>query len=114
MTTNAELKRLAEAVGPGTWVASSESVEFYDAPGIPILLTDPEGMYSSEWSHSLAALIAAANPARIIALVDEVERLRGSISHAMTLYEDQTLDAWEAFEAVAKVLRQALTTGEGE
>ena len=95
MTTNAELKRLAE--------------------GAEVTL-DP-----SEALKPVYTFLAAANPARIIALVDEVERLRGALAwygeqaRLARLIHGEGDAGRNALAADGGTrARQALTTGEGE
>ena len=87
MTTNAELKRLAE--------------------GAEVTL-DP-----SEALKPVYAFLAAANPARIIALVDEVERLRGALERIVRQKQTCAYDEVEPWY-LQDIARQALATGEGE
>jgi hypothetical protein len=107
MTTNAELKRLAEAIGGETWQvyqhAATPSPTLYDVVG-----ATRDDDVAECLPFRLATYIAAANPARIIALVDEVERLRGALDTAVGLL-------WEHVPGIApriEPLEEALTTGE--
>ena len=81
MTTNAELKRLAERATHRSWAAFTDDsghrphtnlVSF--VPVTDCALSIP----GVDKRDPNVAYIAAAYPARIIALVDEVERLRGA------------------------------------
>ena len=79
--TNDELRRLAEAATPGEWFASGKKEIGYiskaddQSCGMLISLADAN-------THEDAAYIAAANPSRILALLDEVERLRIALYRA--------------------------------
>jgi hypothetical protein len=91
VTTNAELKRLAEQATPGPWLYADNAPMSYGTAWINSddvkSLAICDGTRRSE-THGFclqmnkdenernARYIAAANPARIIALVDENERLR--------------------------------------
>lgn len=155
MTTNAELKRLAEAIGGETWFQPDEG-------GADVWSCDPETdseypirkrhsfngqpFYektpSDEWydaEQKLSDYITAANPARIIALVDEVERLREIARRVEGLWDTPIdfstkvcccgasmdyhspydghipTDEGEHFiNSLVSDARQALATGEGE
>ena len=92
MSEHAELRRLAEAATPGPWKHESQKDESGSYQTVQwVMAGDPE------WAHVLvaedhatvlhgphveipaeanAAYIAAANPATILSLLDEIDRLR--------------------------------------
>lgn len=78
MTDNTELKRLAEAAPGGPWVAENDSLYFKDG-GYTRHLLDADAGHDVEPEAYYAALqfIAAANPAAVLALIAENERLQG-------------------------------------
>ncbi|HCI1946324.1 TPA: ead/Ea22-like family protein [Pseudomonas aeruginosa] len=74
MTDHAELRRLAKAATPGPWE--------YQAP-LKILAADRTSIVLIALSHANyredeanSRLIAAANPKTILALLDEIDRLK--------------------------------------
>lgn len=74
MTDHAELRRLAKAATPGPWE--------YQAP-LKILAADRTSIVLIALSHASyredeanSRLIAAANPKTILALLDEIDRLK--------------------------------------
>ncbi len=74
MTDHAELRRLAKAATPGPWE--------YQAP-LKILAADRTSIVLIALSHASyredeanSRLIAAANPKAILALLDEIDRLK--------------------------------------
>lgn len=78
MTDHAELKRLAEAAPSGPWIAENDSLYFKD-DGYTRHLLDADAGYDVEDEDYYSALsyIAAANPATVLALIAEVDQLRG-------------------------------------
>ncbi|MFN7610550.1 MAG: ead/Ea22-like family protein, partial [bacterium] len=73
MNDNSELRRLAEAATPGEWKSTYVKGHAFDQVFVENvdLICDVYGRTSAD-----AAYIAAANPARILALLDEVEALK--------------------------------------
>lgn len=67
----AALRALAEKATPGPWAP--------DAEGSIVLRVGTEFKLSGCFYHWDAAYIAAAHPGAVLALLDEVERLRGAL-----------------------------------
>lgn len=97
MTDHAELRRLAEAATPGPWRdvksqawVSRNSQGPSDKTGSVLIavcgkMKDRELVrFNADRWRANAAFIAAANPIAILALLDEVERLRASLETIMT------------------------------
>lgn len=64
----ADLRRLAEAATPGPWEQSEG--------GMYVDVVDDDSQVAEVIRRADAAFIAAANPAAVLALLDEIERLR--------------------------------------
>ncbi|WP_225006414.1 ead/Ea22-like family protein [Pseudomonas aeruginosa] len=85
MTDHAELQRLAKAATPGEWSAVWEEGDDTAWPNLfPIIQAENgetvignEGFYSDlEQDKANAQFCAAANPKTILALLDEIDRLK--------------------------------------
>ncbi|HHW2622902.1 TPA: ead/Ea22-like family protein [Pseudomonas aeruginosa] len=85
MTDHSELRRLAKAATPGEWYAVWEEGDDTAWPNLfPIVQAENgetvignEGFYSDlEQDKANAQFCAAANPKAIIALLDEIDRLK--------------------------------------
>lgn len=66
------LRRAIAAVGVHAWRADGPSIEYPEAPGLPVLVIDPEGIYPEQINAAVAAYIAAVNPAVMDHLVNKV------------------------------------------
>jgi hypothetical protein len=110
MTDYSELKRLAEEATPGPWKAQHPNAgqrgsEVADASGLNQICAD--------LGPTHALYIAAANPAAVLALIAENERLGGDLSHAILLAENRQFRAeiaglktgYAAYEDEVKGLR---------
>lgn len=78
MTDYAELKRLAEAATQGKWTHEQDSLYFYEDGYTKHLMELAEGDdvgYGGQKKN--ADFIASANPATVLALISEIDRLRG-------------------------------------
>jgi hypothetical protein len=71
MTDHDELRRLAQAATPGPWTSTGFRVS--DTTVAKYLTARTE-------THADAAFIAAANPATVIALLDERDELLGALN----------------------------------
>jgi hypothetical protein len=103
MTTNAELKRLAEQATQysGRWKRrNGANTHYFDSTVMASVFTAVCFANRDD-----ADYITAANPARIIALVDEVERLRGALNGIVDGDADYLTDA-------QNIARQALAGGQ--
>lgn len=78
-----ELRRLATEATPGPWVVSSED-NIITGPNGEIVCADGSGAFVAVGDDD-ARLIAAANPATILALLDEVEKLRKDVGRHINL-----------------------------
>ncbi|MFK1397332.1 ead/Ea22-like family protein [Pseudomonas aeruginosa] len=85
MTDHAELRRLAKAATPGEWSAVWEEGDDTAWPNLfPIIQAENgetvignEGFYSDlERDKANAQFCAAANPKTVLALLDEIDRLK--------------------------------------
>ncbi|HBO4894653.1 TPA: ead/Ea22-like family protein [Pseudomonas aeruginosa] len=85
MTDHAELRRLAKAATPGEWSAVWEEGDDTAWPNLfPIIQAENgetvignEGFYSDlEQDKANAQFCAAANPKTVLALLDEINRLK--------------------------------------
>lgn len=85
MTDHAELRRLAKAATPGEWSAVWEEGDDTAWPNLfPIIQAENgetvignEGFYSDlEQDKANAQFCAAANPKTVLALLDEIDRLK--------------------------------------
>ncbi|EPZ4796871.1 ead/Ea22-like family protein [Pseudomonas aeruginosa] len=92
MTDHAELRRLAKAATPGPWE--------YQAP-LKILAADRTSIVLIALSHANyredeanSRLIAAANPKTILALLDEIDRLKAE-NEALLLGMRAILNAYD-------------------
>lgn len=88
MTDHAELRRLAKAATPGEWYAVWEEGDDTAWPNLfPIIQAENgetvignEGFYSDmEQDKANAQFCASANPKTILALLDEIDRLRSRL-----------------------------------
>ena len=79
MTDHKELRRLAEAATPGPWAMRQGSPSM-NGENFTIRRSDAPGIRISGFAYGFGSgdpeFIAAANPATILALLDEVESLR--------------------------------------
>lgn len=83
MTPTPELKRLAEEATPGPWGAGPQD-EFGDFSVSPegdcaVAAVIQNGWREPAQTKANAAYIAAANPARVLHLIEENERLREAV-----------------------------------
>lgn len=87
MTDYTELKRLAETAPSGPWLAENDSLYFRD-DGYTRHLLDADAGHDVEDEAYYAALnfIVAANPAAVLALIAENERLQESHEQICTNY----------------------------
>jgi hypothetical protein len=87
MTDYSELKNLAEAAPNGPWVDENDSLYFED-DGYTRHLLDADAGHDVEDEDYYAALsfVAAANPAVVLALIAENERLQESHEQVCTNY----------------------------
>jgi hypothetical protein len=97
MTDYDALKKLAEAATPGPWTCALElegSDEVYDADVVSIHIPQiGRSLHDSDWAEkedrerdlANAEYIAAANPAAILALLAESERLRAALDQLLVL-----------------------------
>ncbi|HCU0339900.1 TPA: ead/Ea22-like family protein [Pseudomonas aeruginosa] len=116
MTDHAELRRLAKAATPGPWE--------YQAP-LKILAADRTSIVLIALSHASyredeanSRLIASANPKTILALLDEIDRLRSRLEidertpHDGIACRDETIkvldEKCDRLKAENEVLRGAL------
>ncbi|MGN8276643.1 hypothetical protein [Pseudomonas sp. SMN5] len=78
MSNNIELKRLAEAAPGGPWIVENDSLYFKD-DGYTRHLLDADAGHDVEEENYSAALdfIAAADPAAVLALLAEIDQLKG-------------------------------------
>lgn len=67
-----DLRRALAAVGVHAWRADGPSIEYPEAPGLPVLVIDPEGIYPKQINAAVAAYIEAVNPAVMDHLVNKV------------------------------------------
>lgn len=67
-----ELKQLAEAATPGPWVHDQLLADFYEDE---VRTSENDSVCADATEHD-ARFIAAANPAAVLELIAEVERLR--------------------------------------
>lgn len=92
--------RDAIAAGPtrGPWKSMSVRSGYYiqsaSEPAVVVDSTDAEGRYGAIANAADAALIAAADPATIAALLADNDRLRGLLAEAIT-----EIDDWAAYAA---------------
>lgn len=85
MTDYTELKRLAEKASPGPWWIDSHGMTMMSMPDLQVVFNHPQQSVAvrneetgnlSHWRNDWdASYIAAANPAAVLALVTENERL---------------------------------------
>ena len=93
MIDHAELARLAEAATLGKWQNGIDDCEgvvaLAEHTGNVICLPPTDDMQASlEFWPRNAAFIAAANPARVIALLSEIAALRGELAQSKREYRD--------------------------
>ena len=102
MTTNAELRALAEKATPGPW----KSVD--DGDGYFAVETE-DGKWNiigelGTPAHKNTAYIAAAHPARIIELLDDLEVSQGGHLLAQSMLTDTRAQLDLAVRALASIL----------
>lgn len=96
----AKLRALAEAATPGPWSVGHDDKECASTlRAQPVLATTgkPQGrpvdvIIPFGRAHSDAAFIAAANPQTVIALLDEIERLRHDLYVSQNTAQSERLD----------------------
>ncbi len=97
MTTDAELRALAEAATPGPWRHSGATVWAPMSPDDPTDYSGEAVAYvptlGDEFDADDAAYIAAASPDRILALLDEVARLEAALDY-IARYDPGREDRW--------------------
>ena len=116
MTDHAELARLAEAATAGPWMVSDTVVWCEEVVPVPVTVCCGNGLSSGEccgngvedceWERTQgevanagsndAAFIAAANPARVLALLAEIAALRGDVDAARRAANDEAERATQA------------------
>ncbi|WP_211208507.1 ead/Ea22-like family protein, partial [Pseudomonas agarici] len=85
MIDNTELKKLAEKASPGPWWVDSHGMTMMSMPDLQVVFNHPQQSVAvrneetgnlSHWRNDWdASYIAAANPAAVLALIAESERL---------------------------------------
>ncbi|WP_434695393.1 ead/Ea22-like family protein [Pseudomonas sp. Z1-14] len=93
MTDNTELRRLAEAAPSGPWIAENDSLYFKD-DGYTRHLLDADAGHDVEDEAYYAALnfIAAANPAAVRALLDDLDQARNGMKYACAMRLKKEID----------------------
>jgi len=97
MTDYTELKRLAEAAPSGPWIAENDSLYFKD-DGYTRHLLDADAGHDVEDEAYYAALkfIAAANPAAVRALLDDLDQARNGMKYACGIRLKKEIDRLQA------------------
>lgn len=76
------LKRLAEQATPGPWRVNMKGHSYHEVARVNDLeIAPPNSVDLSHWTVD-AAYIAAASPDVVLALLDEIERLRAALTKA--------------------------------
>lgn len=107
------LRQVAEAATPGPWGVTQDE----DSGARMVFSGDIHLCDVSEWSRWLgnAAYIAAANPATMLALLDEVEALRAAVGRVRNVehyFREEYAHQFVGAERVAERIRAALDAGE--
>ncbi len=104
MTDHAELRRLAKAATPGPWVTDAQqngaifNIES-ESGDMCIAMSQenpaPTRLEINEQRRANAEFIAAANPKTILALLDEIDRLKAESDRLRQgMKGDYDIDAW--------------------
>lgn len=114
MIDTTELRRLADAATPGPWHDKMHCTVNSGAPHFEVV-ADTEMDHGRMTEN--AAYIAAAHPAAVLALLDEVERLRSQLAHWKTfaIHAEGERAAWKktAQEIDAELIALRAATAEG-
>ena len=102
---HAALRALAEAATPGPWTLSADGPPPDIIAGMSVVACTLPSDRTRDEDTANAAYIAAANPAAVLALLDEVERLREALDKALPcLVAANTVSVREIYAAKALAL----------
>src|SRR5690625_2211425 len=96
-----DLERKAKAATPGPWEATQEGLTHpdgweIDAPDGPVVVNECCGYRGSVGKTADAEFIAAANPATILRLIEDLRRTRSGARTLGRIIEQQNRDALDA------------------
>lgn len=112
MTDHTELRKAAEAATPGPWVLQHGDAAILEPRSSVTAkngkrICDNEPYYPTAVTDNNAAFIAAANPATIIALLDEIDHLehekKSRIEHANDIAERHLEDVLNCNELIKQI-----------
>lgn len=103
------LREVAEKATKGPWEMEQENIWFTDEDGYTKHLAYVEQGDDVDDNHYNTAYIAAANPATMLALLDEniqLQREKDAIEAVALALRDDMRDAWEQLEEAEKQVEE--------